>query len=82
MGRQELLQPCCSSRCAGSVPVGHDTVLTPLGVCDGDRWGQTLLKSQPALRAVLSEDEEVHDVTIIRLISLRFSPDAALAGAG
>lgn len=47
MGRQELLQPCCSSRCAWSVPMGHDAVLTPLGVCDGDRWGQSLLGAFP-----------------------------------
>lgn len=27
--------------------MGHDAVLTPLGVCDGDRWGQTLLREFP-----------------------------------
>lgn len=66
--------------------MGHDTVLTPLGGCvmgtDGDRPFSER-SHQPALRAVLSEDEEVHNVTIItRLLSLRFSPDTALAGAG
>lgn len=45
MGRQELLQPC-SSRCARSVSMGHDAVLTPLGQgTDGDRPFPT---SQPS----------------------------------
>lgn len=28
--------------------MGHEAVLTPLGVCDGDRWGQTLLRAFPS----------------------------------
>lgn len=78
MGRRELLQPCCSSRGAWSVPMAHEAVLTPLGACDGDRQGQTLLRAFPT--AVLSEDEE--DTTIIQLLLLRFSPDNALARVG
>lgn len=77
MRRQELLQPCCSSRCAWSVPLGHEAVLTPLGVCDGDRPF-----SERSPQPELSEDEEVHDVTIIRPLLLCFSPDNALARAG
>lgn len=58
--------------------MAHEAVLTPLGVCDGDRQGQTLLRAFPT--AVLSEDEE--DVTIIQLLLLCFSPDNALARVG
>lgn len=58
--------------------MAHEAVLTPLGVCDGDRQGQTLLRAFPT--AVLSEDEE--DVTIIQLLLLCFSLDNALARVG
>lgn len=65
MGRQELLQPCCSSRRAGSVPLGHDAVLTPLGQgTDGDRAFRAFPSSQPS-EPVLSEDEEGHRGTVI-----------------
>lgn len=81
MGRQELLQPCCSSRGAWSVPMAHEAVLTALGLCDGDRQGQTLLRAFPtASPQSCAEDEE--DVTIIQLLLLRFSPDNALARVG